>query len=905
MHNLKVKILFTCLLAGFLSNLRAQDTEFWFVAPHMSEQIAAGVPLNRPAFLAISNGNYQAANVTITRYNGANASIVDNTTIPAGGLYKLDFTTDANMKTIENPRGLAGSVTEFGIHITSSVPVTAYYMHNHTDSRDIFTLKGHQALGTLFYVPMQSDNAQITGGYTGACDQIDIVATADGVTTVTVTPKAAIRIGTSTSSAANTSISRNLNKGETLKIMEYTPNSGSLTGTKIVATQPVAVTVTEDLVGGDTSGDQIVPVTSLGTRYIVPRGPQSNAASERFYIVGAYDGTKVDLYTSGSTPTVSQLALSAGSAYRYTFNSSVNAVYVDATQPVYIYQRSGYGEEGAAILPSVYAIGQTEMSYYQVQGQYELGFLLFRSGKGGNFKISYGSTVNATLNIGSVIAIPAVSEWQMARFSLPSAANNQVVTIRNSESPFSFGYIAANTTSNNMGLYGYFSAFGTFEFSDTTWMCGNSVTIEGGYARNYLWTYPDGVTTATTPSITVTQEGVYTLVMAQDPNVVTATTYVKKVNAGTVSPASQAFCSSGTSVALTVSGAIEPPGTTYQWQTSTDNSTWTNINGATSASYSPGTLTASGTETRTIYYRRGMTSDYCAMAYTYAASIIVGAIPAAPVISVTDVCAGSDGSATATATPPAGSTTDWYAAANGGSPILTGNNTLTRTAVTQVATFYAESRNTTSGCISTTRTAVTVYPTLNPGSVTGSPMTICYNSITLLANGSTPTGGTGTYSYQWQKSTDSITWTNVNTSVAFSIWLTESTYFRRGVTSGPCGPVYAAPVLITVNPLPTVDAVTDTLVCTGATIPQKIFSSPIAGVTYSWTNDNTAIGLAASGTGNLPTFTTPSNSPYTNTATITVTPTINGCAGTSRTFTITVSPCAVPVNPNLRTRVIE
>ncbi|MDR1356581.1 MAG: hypothetical protein LBJ58_02795 [Tannerellaceae bacterium] len=901
MNNLKVKFLSTCLLAASLTGLRAQDTEFWFVAPHMSEQLAAGIPLNRPAFLAISNGNYQAANVTVTRYNGANASLVNTTTIPAGGLYKLDFTSDLDMKTIENPRGLAGSVTEFGIHITSSVPVTAYYMHNHTDSRDIFTLKGHQALGTLFYVPMQSDNAQMTGGYVGACDQIDIVATADGITNVTVTPKAAIRLGTSTSSAANTPISRNLNKGETLKIMEYTPNSGSLTGTKIVATQPVAVTVTEDLVGGDTSGDQIVPVTSLGTRYIVPRGPQTNASSERFYIVGAYDGTKVDLYTSGSTPTVSQLPLSAGQAYRYTFNSSVNAVYVDATQPVYIYQRSGFGEEGAAILPSVYAIGQTEMSFYQVQGEHELGFLLFRSGKGGDFKVSYGSVVNATLNTGSAIAIPNVSEWQMARFSLLSAANNQVVTIRNSESPFSFGYIAANTSRNNMGLYGYFSAFGTFEFSDTTWMCGNSVTIEGGYARDYLWTYPDGVTTATTSSITVTQEGVYTLVMAQDPNVVTATTYVKKVNAGTVSPASQAFCSSGTSVPLTVSGAIEPPGTTYLWQTSADNSTWTNINGATSATYSPGTLTASGTETRTVYYRRGMTSDYCAMAYTYAASIIVGAIPAAPSISVTDVCAGSDGSATVTAVPPTGSTTDWYAAANGGSPILTGNNTLTRTAVAQVATFYAESRNTTSGCVSTTRTAVTVYPTLNPGSVTGSPTTICYNSITLLANGSTPTGGDGTYSYQWQKSTDSITWTNVNTSVAFSTWLTESAYFRRGVTSGPCGPVYAAPVFITVNPLPTVNAVTDTIVCAGTTVPQRAFATSTPGTTFTWTNDNVTIGLAASGTGNLPQFTAQSDSPHTITAAITVTPHINGCDGAPITYNIKVSSCAAPINPNLRT----
>jgi hypothetical protein len=389
--------------------------------------------------------------------------------------------------------------------------------------------------------------------------------------------------------------------------------------------------------------------------------------------------------------------------------------------------------------------------------------------------------------------------------------------------------------------------------------------------------------------------------MNQDPDIVTATTYVKKVNAGTISPASQSFCGSGTSVALTVTGASELPGTTYQWQSSADSLTWTNINNAISATYSPGTLTASGNETRTVYYRRGMTSDYCAMAYTYAASIIVGAIPAAPSVSAADVCADSDGSATATVTPPTGCTTDWYAAAIGGSPIITGNNTLTRTGVTQVATYYAESRNTTLGCISATRTAVTVYPALTPGSI-GYSQSICYNTAPqMLINTAIPTGGAGLpYTYQWQSSTDNATWTTILTGATYSPGaLTESTYYRRAVSSGPCGPVYTEPALITVYPLPTVDAVSDTIVCVGSIVPQKTFTTSTPGVTFNWTNDNTEIGLAASGTGNLPQFTAQRDSPYSITATITVTPAISGCAGTPITYTIMVSPCAVPVNPHL------
>jgi hypothetical protein len=42
----------------------------------------------------------------------------------------------------------------------------------------------------------------------------------------------------------------------------------------------------------------------------------------------------------------------------------------------------------------------------------------------------------------------------------------------------------------------------------------------------------------------------------------------------------------------------------------------------------------------------------------------------------------------------------------------------------------------------------------------------------------------------------------------------------------------------------------------------------------------------------------------TGAATITVTPYFHGCAGTSTTYTITVSPCSVPINPHLRSNVV-
>jgi hypothetical protein len=106
---------------------------------------------------------------------------------------------------------------------------------------------------------------------------------------------------------------------------------------------------------------------------------------------------------------------------------------------------------------------------------------------------------------------------------------------------------------------------------------------------------------------------------------------------------------------------------------------------------------------------------------------------------------------------------------------------------------------------------------------------------------------------------------------------------------------------ITVTPPVTVDAVSNKEGCFNTNIPATTFSSPTSGVTFTWTNSNPGIGLAASGPGNQPAFTATN----TGVATITVTPTYNGCTDTPITYTITIYSCSVPINPHLRTRVIQ
>nr|WP_294933997.1 LamG-like jellyroll fold domain-containing protein [uncultured Flavobacterium sp.] len=59
---------------------------------------------------------------------------------------------------------------------------------------------------------------------------------------------------------------------------------------------------------------------------------------------------------------------------------------------------------------------------------------------------------------------------------------------------------------------------------------------------------------------------------------------------------------------------------------------------------------------------------------------------------------------------------------------------------------------------------------------------------------------------------------------------------------------------------------------------------------FNWTNDTPSIGLAASGTGSIPSFNAINTGSTPVVATITVTPMVNGCAGTPIQFTITVNP---------------
>ena len=102
---------------------------------------------------------------------------------------------------------------------------------------------------------------------------------------------------------------------------------------------------------------------------------------------------------------------------------------------------------------------------------------------------------------------------------------------------------------------------------------------------------------------------------------------------------------------------------------------------------------------------------------------------------------------------------------------------------------------------------------------------------------------------------------------------------------------------IIVDPTPSISNINDSTFCSGETSP-TVFFNGTAGASYSWTNDNTNIGLAANGTDSIPSFVTTTPTNVTETATITVTPIFGNCPGPSTSFTIIVNPTpTVTANP--------
>ena len=104
---------------------------------------------------------------------------------------------------------------------------------------------------------------------------------------------------------------------------------------------------------------------------------------------------------------------------------------------------------------------------------------------------------------------------------------------------------------------------------------------------------------------------------------------------------------------------------------------------------------------------------------------------------------------------------------------------------------------------------------------------------------------------------------------------------------GTCADV--TDVVVTVNPLPVVNSVTDKVYCSGVTVLIPLSGSAVAGTDYNWESTNVNIGLPNAGSGDI-SFVANNTSFVPIKSNLIVTPLANGCGGAPVAFTITVNP---------------
>jgi len=225
---------------------------------------------------------------------------------------------------------------------------------------------------------------------------------------------------------------------------------------------------------------------------------------------------------------------------------------------------------------------------------------------------------------------------------------------------------------------------------------------------------------------------------------------------------------------------------TYQWYTSTDNVNFTSISGATGVSYQPGALTT------TTYYKRVVTCSgstaFTTAQVTVYPQLVSGVASAAQSINYNTAPLGLS-----TTNPTGGNGTyayQWYSSPDNTTwTLISGATGIGYNPPALTSSIYyryvvtSNSANATSNAVN-----IIVYPQLQAGTLTPSTQTVNYGvlaGITLVGY----SGGSGTYTSQWQKSADNSFSNPINISMgpnfsaSYAEFFTTSGYYRVIVSS--------------------------------------------------------------------------------------------------------------------------
>jgi len=488
----------------FLISQAQFDTEFWFAAPEVSEGHG-----DRPIFFRVTSAA-QASTVTITQpANPTTIPVVVN--LAPFSTAQLNATQFIDI--IENKP--PNQVLNYGIKITATEAVSVYYEVSHFSNPDIFALKGRNALGTHFFIPMQNIIDNVGHITPPVYASFDIIATEDS-TVVVINPSNHI-FGHN----AGVPFTIFLNEGQTYSATALSHNAAlRLHGSQVTSNKPIAVTIKDDSMSGihfggycfDLGGDQIVPVDIIGTEYIPVKG-FLNPPHDKVFILATQNNT--DVFLNGTLVTT----LNAGQTHMYAMDTA-NAAFIQTSDPVYVLHLSGFGcEVGLSILPTIECTGSSQVTFTRATSAALHITLLVKQGGEGNFLLN---SIPGLINSSSFNDVPSTGGlWKYAQisFSTTEIPVNVATQISNTSHTFHLGII--HGTISDGCRFGYFSDFASYKYKINTThveLCaGDSLVLEANTIQGstYQWTGPNNFTSQgqilLIDSVTSIHEGVYTL----------------------------------------------------------------------------------------------------------------------------------------------------------------------------------------------------------------------------------------------------------------------------------------------------------------------------------------------------------------------------------------------------------
>ncbi|MDP1623410.1 MAG: hypothetical protein Q8M08_13845, partial [Bacteroidales bacterium] len=345
--------------------------------------------------------------------------------------------------------------------------------------------------------------------------------------------------------------------------------------------------------------------------------------------------------------------------------------------------------------------------------------------------------------------------------------------------------------------------------------------------------------------------------------------------------ANQLICAGNTPALLTGVPPANGTAPTYQWQSSLDNVTFTNILGATALNYQPGTIIA------TTYYRQlqnatgtcGGPLPTNVVTITFNANLAVGSISASQ-----SICTGSTPSLLTGVAPSNGTapTYQWQSSLNN----VTFSNISGATMLNYqpgalaVTTYYRLQQNASGTCggpLPTNVVTITVNPLPVP-TITG-PASVCVNST-----GNVYTTQTGMTGYTWTVSAGGTITAGTGTSAITVTWSTigAKTVTVNYTNANNCTATTPTTYNVTVNALPVPTITGPASVCVNST--GNVYTTQTGMTGYTWTVSAGGIITAGAGTNAI---TVTWNTVGANTVTVNYSNANNCTAATPTTYNMT------------------